>query len=236
MRYRNQIGAAIGLAVAVILSSTPAFADGFCTGNSCNDNSSTITNEGGQGGQGGQGGEGGLGVGIGIAGAHSTAVAGASASNRTDVDVTSVNVNSASAKGGSAYAKGGTAVSGAYSGGNAQTVTVTDSGKMHYSGSYEVKNVPNPPDVIANPTAPCRVSIGVAGSGVGFGFGVGSSVLDEGCDSREDARLLYNMGMPDTAIQRLCGKPEMAKVIPGCAKPATVAPTSGYDNGGRTLY
>lgn len=189
-------------ALALTAISLPALADSTheCQGNSCN------------------GGEGG-------GTATAVSLAGASAHNRTDVEVTNVNVNSASAKGGSAYAKGGEASAGAVAVGGSQSVTVTDSGQRHYSGSYELKNVPNPPDVIANPTAPCRVAVGVSGSGVGFGFGVGSSVLDEGCDAREDARLLYNMGMPETAIQRLCGKPEMAKVIPACgqvtAKPAS---------------
>lgn len=238
----------LGLALLFILlvSLVPlAKADGICTGNSCND--SSVTNEGGQGGEGGAGGTGvGIGgeggTGVGVASSHSAAFS--SASNRTDVDVTSVNVNSASAKGGNAasFAKGGTALSGAYSGGNQQNVTVTDSGKMHYSGSYEVKNVPNPPDVIANPTAPCRVSIGIAGSGVGFGFGVGSSVLDEGCDSREDSRLLYNMGLHAEAIQRLCAKPEMAAALKQCqtAQPAPAAVSkeaihSGYSNGSVSL-
>lgn len=126
-----------------------------------------------------------------------------------------------------AYAGG--SKSSSYSGGNTQSVVVTDSGKMHYSGSYELKNVPNPPDVIANPTAPCRVSVGVAGSGVGFGFGVGSSVLDEGCDAREDSRLLYNMGHQNLALARLCAKPEMAKVIPTCAAAEPTTSTKQID-------
>lgn len=219
----------LGLALLFILlvSLVPlAKADGVCTGNSCND--SSVTNEGGQGGEGGAGGTGvGIGgeggTGVGVASSHSAAFS--SASNRTDVDVTSVNVNSASAKGGNAasFAKGGTALSGAYSGGNQQNVTVTDSGKMHYSGSYEVKNVPNPPDVIANPTAPCRVSIGIAGSGVGFGFGVGSSVLDEGCNRRENSRLLHNLGETLAAKLILCNEPEIASVLPACKTQAANA-------------
>lgn len=214
MKNRNMI-----CVIALAMMSFPVLADSTheCQGNSCN------------------GGEGG-------GTATAVSVAGASAHNRTDVEVTSVNVNSANAKGGSAYAKGGEASAGAVAVGGSQSVTVNDSSQRHYSGGYEVKNVPNPPDAIANPTAPCRVAVGVSGSGVGFGFGVGSSVLDEGCDAREDARLLYNMGMPDTAIQRLCGKPEMAKVIPGCAttKPAPSTNTPAKDsvtwNGSSTLY
>jgi hypothetical protein len=117
-------------------------------------------------------------------------------------------------------------------GGSASAV-VQDSGDRHYSGSYEVRNVPNPPEVIANPTAPCRIGVGVSGSGVGFGFGVGSSVLDEGCDTREDARLLFNMGLHDAALMRLCAKPEMAAAIFNCPKPE---PKAANYNGTGKLY
>ncbi len=141
----------------------------------------------------------------------------ASATSRNDN--TNVNVNSASAK-------GGTALSGAYSGGNTQAVTVTDSGRMNYSGSYELKNVPNPPDVIANPTAPCRISVGVSGSGVGFGIGFGGSVMDDSCNSREDARLLYNLGLRDEAVLRLCAEEKMAAILKQCQSGAAPAQVS----------
>lgn len=131
---------------------------------------------------------------------------------------------SGSLSGASSYSSGGT--SNSSSGGNTQKVTVTDSGQMHYSGSFEVKNVPNPPDIIANPTAPCRIAVGASGSGVGFGIGIGTSVLDDGCDAREDSRLLYNMGLHDLAKMRLCAKPEMAAVIPECQKKAEAAATA----------
>jgi hypothetical protein len=38
-------------------------------------------------------------------------------------------------------------------------------------------------------------------------------VLDEGCDAREDSRLLHNMGLHAEAVLRLCAKPEMAKAL-----------------------
>jgi hypothetical protein len=204
-------------ATAMTLVSFNALADSehICQGNSCNEGS-----QGGQGGQGGSGGIGvGVGVGIGVGVAHARALAGASATSQTEV--TTIGINSASAKGGAAV-----------SGGNTLAVIVTDSGRMRYAGSYEVKNVPNPPDVIAHPTAPCRVGFSGSGSGAGFGVGIGGSTLDEGCDAREDARLLYNMGLQAEAVQRLCAKPEMAAALKHCAAtPAqAVAPQT------QTLY
>jgi hypothetical protein len=110
----------------------------------------------------------------------------------------------------------------AFSGGNTQAVTVTDSGRMRYSGSYSVKSTGIAPDIIANPTAPCRIATSVSGAGVGFGFGFGGSVLDDGCDTRADATMLLAAGEPDAAIARLCQKAEMAKALGGrCGAPVT---------------
>ena len=76
-----------------------------------------------------------------------------------------------------------------------------------------VKNTPDAPAIIASPTAPCRVQGGVGGSAPGFGLSFGGSVLDEGCDAREDARLLHNLGLQAEAVKRLCAKPEMAVAL-----------------------
>jgi hypothetical protein len=42
---------------------------------------------------------------------------------------------------------------------------------------------------------------------------VNGSVLDEGCDTREDARMLFNMNEKVAAVARLCAKPEMAAAL-----------------------
>lgn len=110
----------------------------------------------------------------------------------------------------------------AFSGGNTQSVTVTDSGRMHYSGEYKVRSTGIAPDIVANPTAPCRIATNISGAGVGFGFGFGGSVLDEGCDARADATMLLAAGEGEAAIARLCQKPEMAKALGSrCGAPVT---------------
>ena len=189
------------IVAATVMFSLPAFAGGNsnhstdCGGiGNCNEN----TTNNNQGGQGGQGGAGGIGMGFG----GDAKAYGGSASSKSYS-----NSHSFSAAG---------AAAGAISGGNSQAVTVTDSGKMEYSGTYSVKNVPNPPDVIANPTAPCRIAFSGSGSGAGFGIGLGGSVLDEGCNRRENARTLYNFGEHTAALMLMCKDAEVAEVLEAC--------------------
>lgn len=134
-------------------------------------------------------------------------------------NATSNNVKASSSSRSSAASFSGAA---SYSGGNTQAVTVTDSGRMRYSGSYSVRSTGIAPDIIANPTAPCRIATSVSGAGVGFGFGFGGSVLDDGCDTRADATMLLAAGEGEAAIARLCQKPELAKALGGrCGAPVT---------------
>lgn len=98
-----------------------------------------------------------------------------------------------------------------------------------------MKNTPDAYAPIASPTAPCRIAGSAGGSGPGFSFSVGASALDEGCDAREDARLLHNMGLKEESITRLCQKPEMAKALgeKRCPPPppAAAAPADVYNPG-----
>lgn len=121
------------------------------------------------------------------------------------------------ATGGSAVGYGGQSTSDAYSGGNQQSVTVTDSGQMRYSGSYEVKNVPNVYSGDIHPTSPCMGSSSMGGAGVGFGFSIGSSWTDDECGIRETARSFAGMGMKDDALAILCSS-KYAAVAPACKK------------------
>ena len=104
-----------------------------------------------------------------------------------------------------------------YSGGNTQQVTVTDSGKVHYSGKYTVKNVPDVAAANVYPTSPCMGSSSVGGSGVGFGFNIGSSWTDDECGIRETARSFSGMGMQEDALAVMCSS-KYAAVAPSCAK------------------
>jgi len=97
--------------------------------------------------------------------------------------------------------------------GNTQSTTLIGPSTVHYEGGYTVRNTPNAPDAIANPTAPCRIALAGSAAGAGIAIGIGTSILDTGCDAREDARLLVNMGRFDAAISRLCAKPEMALAL-----------------------
>jgi hypothetical protein len=72
--------------------------------------------------------------------------------------------------------------------------------KMEYSGSYKLKNTPNPYAVAPPPSAPCY--IGVAGSytGPGIGVSLSGSVYDKGCEVRETVRLGYSSSNEQTRM------------------------------------
>lgn len=60
------------------------------------------------------------------------------------------------------------------------------------------------PDVLATPTAPCRVAIGASAGWLGGALGLSGSVLDEGCHIRETARVLAGLGLAEAAVRALC--------------------------------
>lgn len=101
------------------------------------------------------------------------------------------------------------------SGGNSQTVTMKDSGEMHYSGGYELENVPDVMAPNVYPTSPCMGSSSIGGAGVGFGISFGTSWESEECQLRETSRSFANMGMKEDAIAILCAS-TYAKDAPSC--------------------
>lgn len=60
------------------------------------------------------------------------------------------------------------------------------------------------PDVIAYPTAPCRIAVGGSAGWFGGALGISTSSEDEGCTLRETARLLHNLGQSGAALQVMC--------------------------------
>ena len=149
---------------------------------------------------------------------------------------------SARADGGSAVAEGGrasigdittAAQGGSGTGGNADqsqsastgaststSLASTDGNSQNLTVNYpaapsevRIENTPDAYAVISSPTAPCRVAFGAGGSVPGLGLSLGGSILDTGCDTREDSRLLHNLGLHAEAINRLCQKPEMAAAL-----------------------
>lgn len=138
----------------------------------------------------------------------------------TNVDVSNrisndVRANAAAFAGAASQSKSQSDAS-SNSGGNTQSVTVTDSGRMEYSGKYEVKNVPSVFSGNVYPTAPCMGSSTVGGAGVGFGFSVGTSWTDEECGIRETSRSFNGLGLKDDAIKVLCTS-KYAAAAPSCA-------------------
>lgn len=160
---------------------------------------------------------GGNGVGTGIGG-NSNAVSSATGTGGTSSSVSQGGAGgSATATGGNSLAQGGNATGGDAAGGSAtaasnQTAT-TGNQSVTISGPERLMTTGIAPDLLVNPTAPCRVAVGASAGWLGGAFGLSGSVMDEGCDAREDSRLLYNMGMKDEAIMRLCAKPEMATAL-----------------------
>lgn len=96
-------------------------------------------------------------------------------------------------------------------------VTNTDSGQMHYSGGYELENVPDVSSPNVYPTSPCMGSSSMGGAGVGFGISFGTSWKDDDCGVRETARSFAGMGMKEDALAVLCSS-EYAKSAPSCKK------------------
>jgi hypothetical protein len=119
----------------------------------------------------------------------------------------------------------------AATGSQTTSITTNNPGTITYGGEYKLRSTGVAPDMIASPTAPCRIGVGISGGWVGGALGIGSSVLDEGCELRENARLLNNLGKQTAAVQLLCNDKKVAAVLPECAgpAPAPTEPQVSYD-------
>lgn len=110
--------------------------------------------------------------------------AGGNATAVTSTTTTNSNVNQSGAN------ASGSAVNGPVTAGNSLTLNAN-------GAAYA-------PDVIAYPTAPCRIAIGASGGGFTAVFGFTGSSEDENCTLRETSRQLWNVGQRDAAVQVLC--------------------------------
>lgn len=133
----------------------------------------------------------------------------------------------------SSSATGGSASVGDVSGGNVvNNIQVGDSNDdgtrsvrsvsqetvdVQYSGSYELKNVPNAYAPSLGATSPCMGSTSLGGSGVGFGFSAGTTWHDKDCTIRETARSFAGMGMNHDAMAILCSS-DYAAAAPSCTQ------------------
>lgn len=128
-------------------------------------------------------------------------------------------VGDVTATGGTGIGIGGNGGNGGTGVGNAAAQAgATNSGVNNnttVSSTYKAA-APSAPDVINSPTANCRITVGVSGSLVGGSVGFGTSVEDEGCTLRENARLLHNLGETAAAKALLCFDAKVAMVLPNC--------------------
>lgn len=101
---------------------------------------------------------------------------------------------------------------------NQQNMTYNESSDVHYSGKYTVKSAPGVFAPAAHATAPCRIAISGGVSVIGWGASLGTSVEDEGCNMRENARILNSLGAGDAALKLMCNDEKVAAVLSVCAK------------------
>ena len=86
-----------------------------------------------------------------------------------------------------------------------QTIAGETTGRIVYSGTQTVKNVPSvsgPALVSSNDT--CHGSVSGSLNFAGFGGGVGTTVVDKNCVMLKNSRELWNMGMRGAALARMC--------------------------------
>lgn len=96
---------------------------------------------------------------------------------------------------------------------------------VRYEGGYTVKGYS--PDVSpSNNTANCVKSAAFTTWWVGFSL----PLTDEGCDTWRDYDMLQKAGYGSVADQRLCGKAELAKLLPFCQQQTQAGSTGGYQH------
>ena len=144
--------------------------------------------------------------------------------------ISPVNINAPSSTSTSAATGGNqtqTATGGAGgAGGSAAVATSANAGAtnqgvqqgvtINQNAPERVMTVGAAPDILTTPTAPCRIAVGVSGGWLGGALGFGTSVEDEGCTLRENARLLHNFGEKDAALKLMCNDEKVAAVLAVC--------------------
>ncbi len=122
--------------------------------------------------------------------------------------------STSNATGGTSLASTGASTSSASN----QGVSVNNSTTSTTTAPDTIKTVGQAPDVLTTPTAPCRISVGASAGWLGGAFGIGTSVEDQGCTMRENARLLFNFGEKAAALKLMCTDPKVAAVLAVCEK------------------
>ncbi len=89
---------------------------------------------------------------------------------------------------------------------NEQSITFEEASKR----DIRIKNTPSPDAPSISPSHPCALVWTAAASGAGFGVSGGKAYVDEKCNIREWARLMFQMGARDAALYVMCQQPEGA--------------------------
>lgn len=99
-----------------------------------------------------------------------------------------------------------------------QTTTYTSPGEVRsiQDGTATLRTVPSVSAPAALPTAPCRISQSAGIAVIGFGGTVGTSIEDEKCTMRENARLLHHLGATEAALLLMCFDDQVAQVLGVC--------------------
>jgi hypothetical protein len=94
------------------------------------------------------------------------------------------------------------------------------------SGTQTVRNVPElvAPNVSTNNPCSLGASAGGAGPGIGITFGVGYT--DPGCERRNNAAVLNNLGMRQAAIDVLCQDDSVARALAAAGTPCSASSRS----------
>lgn len=101
-----------------------------------------------------------------------------------------------------------------------QTTTYTSPAETRniQDGTATLRTVPSVSAPAALPTAPCRISQSAGIAVIGFGGTVGTSIEDEKCTMRENARLLHHLGATEAALLLMCFDEQVAQVLGVCAR------------------
>lgn len=80
----------------------------------------------------------------------------------------------------------------------------------------KIKRTPNVYAPSIDPSHPCALTWSAGASVTGIGLSGGKAYVDNACNAREWARLMFQMGARDAALAVMCSQPEGADV-PDCA-------------------
>lgn len=138
--------------------------------------------------------------------ATATAYSNAYSQQQTDVRVgvgQAVSIGPVKAEGG-AGGTGGSAAGGAATANAGAATASAGSSSSAVTVSSQASRAAYAPDILATPTAPCRVAVGASAGWLGGALGFGTSVLDDGCHILNVARVLAGLGLVDAAVRAMC--------------------------------